>query len=307
MGLVELFSKLKFVMKSEERRETLLALLKVINNIVMYQYQGNHALVYELIHRKETTFIKLAALSPDILDFKALLASSDQEEEGAGRRSEDLLAKQLQSRLALLEQAAAPQGKADTDTENWEQVEAGTPVARSGVSTPKQGISGAQSRRGSEAHALRARSRAASTEHAQQAELHQDKKALEWETRVKMAKNFISVLKSSASLRNITKLLQHLEPQCDNLQVGHDVVQEEDITLFLQDTSTVGVLPPPEEFVPVTGMEKDADTYQWINIFTWETIYHGFTGMEIFDGLQSDIKLFEVDIEYDDEDGSSDL
>uniref|UniRef100_A0A7S4D7S7 Uncharacterized protein n=1 Tax=Heterosigma akashiwo TaxID=2829 RepID=A0A7S4D7S7_HETAK len=127
MGLVELFSKLKFVMKSEERRETLLALLKVINNIVMYQYQGNHALVYELIHRKETTFIKLAALSPDILDFKALLASSDQEEEGAGRRSEDLLAKQLQSRLALLEQAAAPQGKADTDTENWEQAGRETP------------------------------------------------------------------------------------------------------------------------------------------------------------------------------------
>lgn len=62
VNLFELFSSPKFLYSGEHAHRHLALLLEVFNNIVQYQFTGNHHLVYALIRRKDS-FGRLASLS----------------------------------------------------------------------------------------------------------------------------------------------------------------------------------------------------------------------------------------------------
>lgn len=62
VNLFELFSSPKFLYSGEHAHRHLALLLEVFNNIVQYQFTGNHHLVYALVRRKDS-FGRLASLS----------------------------------------------------------------------------------------------------------------------------------------------------------------------------------------------------------------------------------------------------
>lgn len=62
VNLFELFSSPKFLYSSENAHRHLALLLEVFNNVVQYQYNGNHHLVYAIIRRKDS-FGRLSSLT----------------------------------------------------------------------------------------------------------------------------------------------------------------------------------------------------------------------------------------------------
>lgn len=62
VNLFELFSSPKFLYSGENAHRHLALLLEVFNNIVQYQFTGNHHLVYAIIRRKDS-FGRLASLT----------------------------------------------------------------------------------------------------------------------------------------------------------------------------------------------------------------------------------------------------
>ena len=62
VNLFELFSSPKFLYSGEHAHRHLALLLEVFNNIVQYQFTGNHHLVYAIIRRKDS-FGRLASLT----------------------------------------------------------------------------------------------------------------------------------------------------------------------------------------------------------------------------------------------------
>ena len=62
VNLFELFSSPKFLYSGEHAHRHLALLLEIINNVIQYQYTGNHHLVYALIRRKDS-FGRLASLT----------------------------------------------------------------------------------------------------------------------------------------------------------------------------------------------------------------------------------------------------
>jgi len=256
LTLVEFFSGLKFVLKSAVRMDTLLCLLVVIDNLIMYQYQGNKTLVYALMQGLQV-FHRLLSISPDILDFKALLETE--------KRNEDALAQELEQRLsALSNEAEAGQRPSKSEDSSWEQVEsgAGTPKSRTSRSPGK-------------------------------IQLRSESLAKKEET----AKEFVQKLNDFMPLKHIAMLLQHLEPQAQNLVGEGEFVHEDDVILFLEDTSMIGVLPPPPEYSPILGLEERADADIWLRIFTLNVVLHGALGSVILedDLLRERITLFSGD------------
>lgn len=62
VNLFELFSSPKFLYSGEHAHRHLALLLEIFNNIIQYQYTGNHHLVYAIIRRKDS-FGRLASLT----------------------------------------------------------------------------------------------------------------------------------------------------------------------------------------------------------------------------------------------------
>mmetsp|Transcript_17460 Transcript_17460/g.25220 ORF Transcript_17460/g.25220 Transcript_17460/m.25220 type:complete len:781 (-) Transcript_17460:88-2430(-) len=62
VNLFELFSSPKFLYSGEQAHRHLALLLEVFNNIIQYQFSGNHHLVYAIIRRKDS-FGRLASLT----------------------------------------------------------------------------------------------------------------------------------------------------------------------------------------------------------------------------------------------------
>jgi hypothetical protein len=62
VNLFELFSSPKFLYSGEHAHRHLALLLEIFNNVIQYQYTGNHHLVYAIIRRKDS-FGRLASLT----------------------------------------------------------------------------------------------------------------------------------------------------------------------------------------------------------------------------------------------------
>jgi len=243
LNLIECFSSLKFAMKSQERMNTLLGLLKVVDNLIMYQYQGNKCLVYALMQRKPV-FEKLKTLSSEVDSLVHTQSPLPPPPPVEKKFSKDLKKKLFQLSASAVDDKKT-RSTVSTSDESWDQVESGrtTPKRNLVVPEPSEPVS-----------------------------------------TVEIAKEFTKKIKISPDLKHISDLLEHLEPQVAALAEGEDtLVKEDDVILFLEDTSMIGVLPPPSEFHATVGVGDDKDINQWIRIFTWQVVSQGTNGAILFD------------------------
>lgn len=77
MNLFQLFTSPKFLYASEGNHIYVSMILETLNNIIQYQYEGNYALIYSIVRRKEL-FDSLANLTlPIALEVIIFLVSLD--------------------------------------------------------------------------------------------------------------------------------------------------------------------------------------------------------------------------------------
>lgn len=269
VNLFELFSSPKFLYSGENAHRHLALLLEVFNNVIQYQYNGNHHLVYAIIRRKDS-FGRLASLT-----LHRAIAQCN---------------KVYGDHTTVQFDADAEATRDIVSVSSYD--EAGDPVE-----DPVK-----KKRGGGDASTVHTRRSVATPAHVpgEDDTITSDTGSSIVGEHFTPTEAWLSELKASLPLETVTRLLQHLVPVVDEMCVRKNgVVDEVEILQVLKDVTMVGLLPVPHAIV-IRKYQPNQYTALWFTAFMWGVIFLRNQNLPLFDGQA--IELFQVSLGNQDDD-----
>lgn len=279
VNLFELFSSPKFIYSGENAYRHLALLLEVFNNVVQYQFNGNHHLVYAIIRRKDS-FGRLAALtlSKAVTQCRKVYGDQTTVQYDADTDAKEIISVTEEDERG---QPISKHEKRKSAHDKGEESSVVTGVRSEYTSGTDRSEVASASLSGHEGP-LSSEGSSIAGEHFMPSE--------EW----------LAELKASLPLETATRLLQHLVPVVDEICARKNgVVDEVEILEVLKDVTMVGLLPVPHAIV-IRKYQPNQYTALWFTAFMWGVIFLRNQSLPIFDG--DAIELFQVSVAAPDDD-----
>jgi len=274
VSLFELFTSPRFLYAAEGNHLYVALLLEIFNNVVQYQYTGNPQLIYAIIRRK-ASFQSFADLTlPKALEQAQQQAITRGQGGRAGGASEV-------GDGSGLEDVAAPQAPTavvGTTVTGEDGVAApSVPPPKAPPAAEEGGEASGSSGLGSEGEQRPSPIPSSGEQPA---------------ARFTPTQEWLAAVKGELPLNTLTRLLQHLVPQIEELIRNSEMtVHEEQVLSFIRNNTMVGLLPVPHAIV-IRKYTPNHFTGLWFTAFMWGVVFLQNQFMPLFDG--STIKLFTV-------------
>lgn len=276
VNLFKLFTSPRFFYQTETNYVYVALLLEIFNNIIQYQYGGNPHLVYAIVRRK-SAFEQLERLT-----LPTAIANA--------KKSTPADLPQLPNAENAIPVRTTPE-KREEPVEQHESLSTGSTTSEV---EQKASTTGSLLQNGGATHDSVEKSVQKETMASRGAAATGLLAAKPLPPRFTPTSEWLERVKTELPLNTITRLLQHLGPQLDELIARSEItVDEIQILDFIRNTTMVGLLPVPHAIV-IRKYQPNNFTSLWFSAFLWGCLFLGNQLLPLFDG--NSIKLFTVSV-----------
>lgn len=266
--LFEVFSSPHFLAASEQSYQLMLYLLEAFNNVVQYQFEGNHHFVYVLVRRRailERLFqLNFAALQPKPAAVAEPAATAETPAAAAAAHTSSATTPEP----ATGTPATAPEPDVAKRAQVWSSVPPSGDREHFTVEQQQQ-------------------------HHQQQRKAAQPDVDLQGQPVFEPTEPWFEAWKSKLPLETLRRMLHVLVPQIEKLCADRGVTDEAEILAYLKNGTLVGLLPTPHPIL-IRRFTTAQMSALWFSVFIWGHIFLSNMEPPMFQGTY--VRLFVVTV-----------